>query len=54
MTYQKQQENVDYFSYLSSILKMMQNLHVKLNLGLPRQREYQKEEKYFTSKSKLN
>jgi hypothetical protein len=35
MMEQKHLENVAHFKYLSSIIKYMQEINVKLNLGLP-------------------
>ena len=32
---QKQPENVEYFNYLGSRIKLMQDVHVKFNPGLP-------------------
>jgi hypothetical protein len=32
---QKQMENVEYFKYIKSSIKMMQQVHVKFNSGFP-------------------
>jgi hypothetical protein len=40
MLNQKQQENVEYFNYLSSVLIVMQDARVKLNPGLSWQEQH--------------
>ena len=44
----KQLENVEYFSCLGGIIKMMQDVHVKLNPGLSWQKEYLAGRRFFS------
>jgi hypothetical protein len=44
---QKQPENVEYFNYLGSMIKMMQNVFVKLKPGLPWEKQYSAKRRLF-------
>ena len=44
---QKPLQNVEYFSYLGSMITMMQDVQVKLNPGLPWQKQHSTEEGSF-------
>ena len=51
MINQKQLENLVYIIYLGTL--MMQDVHVKLNPGLPWQSSIQREEDYFHQQNEL-
>ena len=46
---QKQQEILKYFTYLGSLIKMMQDVNVKINPGSPRQKRHSTRRKLFLS-----
>jgi len=48
MTGQKQPENVEYFSWVAG-QQMLQDVHVKLNLGLPWQNQHSMRQRIFSA-----
>ena len=51
---QQQLQNMKYFNYLSCIITSDANVHVKLNPGLPWQKQHSTERRLFTSKLDSN
>ena len=48
MINQKQMVNVEYFKFLDSVIKMMQKVHMKLNLGFPMLKQHSTETHLFS------